>query len=97
MKRLMKKTISIVCAVALLFTGLAFVPQTVSADDVWYDMDNTWPEPHPLLEVPEGETSLWTGCTGGATQIKYANAFQLEGFKWNREGVLAHIVHNAFR
>ena len=83
MKRLMKKTISIVCAVALLFTGLAFVPQTVSADDVWYDMDNTWPEPHPLLEVPEGETSLWTGCTGGDTQIKYANAFKLEGFKWN--------------
>ena len=83
MKRLMKKTISIVCAVALLFTGLAFVPQTVSADDVWYDMDNTWPEPHPLLEVPEGETSLWTGCTGPDAQIKCANAFKLEGFKWN--------------
>ena len=83
MKRLMKKTISIVCAVAMLFAGLAFVPQSVSADDVWYDMDNTWPEPHPLLEVPEGETSLWTGCTGGATQIKTANAFQLQGFKWN--------------
>ena len=82
MKRLMKKTISIVCAVALLFTGLAFVPQTVSADDVWYDMDNTWPEPHPLLEVPEGETSLWTGCTGPDAQIQCANAFQLEGFKW---------------
>ena len=83
MKRLMKKTISIVCAVVLLFTGLAFVPQTVNADDVWYTMDNTWPEPHPLLQVPEGETSLWTGCTGPGTEIECANAFMLEGFKWN--------------
>lgn len=83
MKRLMKKIISIVCAVAMLFAGLAFVPQSVSAEDIWYDMDNTWPEPHPLLEVPEGETSLWTGTTGPGTEIKCANAFMLEGFKWN--------------
>ncbi|MBP5773413.1 MAG: hypothetical protein J6W35_05025 [Eubacterium sp.] len=82
MKRLMKKTISIVCAVALLITGVTFVPQSVNADDIWYAMDNTWPEPHPLLQVPEGETSLWTGCTGPDAQIECANAFKLEGFKW---------------
>ena len=82
MKRLMKKTISIVCVMAMFFTGLAFAPQSVGADDVWYDLVGNWSAGIRQCEVPDGETSIWTYEKDGNTEIKCANAYTIQGFKW---------------
>ena len=83
MKKMMRKIISTVCALALVITSVAFTPATAGADEVWYDMVADWPEEGYLCEVPEGEQSCWTYITGGVTQIKYTNAQSLVGYKWN--------------
>ena len=91
MKKQFKKITATLCAVALLVTGLSFMPQTAKAD-TWFDAvfdtpETTPPTPwnhhHTDATSVGAEDGIWDYTGPNGYVVKYKGGDNVEGFAWN--------------
>ncbi len=84
----MKRFWALVCAVALLVTGVNFVPQSVkAADPGWFDASFTqtggvWDHYMTDVNTAGDQAGIWDYTGGPGFVAQYTNGGSIEGFAW---------------